>query len=160
MKRTDITALLPDVDKDVLDKIMDLHGADITKAKGDLDAVKSQLATTQTELKTLKAKPPAPESGADSQVTAKVAELQAEIDALKSAATVRALRDKVSKDTGVPAELLTGDTEDACKTQAEAIQAYAKAQPGYPALKDGGEVGKAAATATRDKFAEWAKDAL
>lgn len=160
MKRTDITALIPDIDKDVLDKLMDLHGADITKAKGDLAAVEGQLATAQTELQTLKAKPPAAEAGADSQVTAKVAELQAELNDLKRAATVRALRDKVAKDTGVPAELLTGDTEDDCKTQAEAIQAYAQAQPGYPALKDGGEVGKAASTATRDKFAEWAKDAL
>ena len=40
--------------------------------------------------------------------------------------------------TGVPAELLSGDTEESCTAQAQAILKFA--QPGYPSVRDGGEV--------------------
>lgn len=148
MKRTDITALLPDIDKDVLDKIMDLNGADISKARGDLTALQGQLSAAQTELEALKAKPTG---------NAAAEELQAvkdELQALKNANALREIREKVSKDTGVPASLLTGDTEEACTTQAEAIKSFAGGT-GYPKLPDGGERRVPSSTATRDKFAAW-----
>ena len=70
------------------------------------------------------------------------------------------LREKVSKDSGVPASLLTGATEEECKTQAEAIKAYAQPK-GYPKVPDGGEVHNApGAAATRDKFAEFMADKI
>ena len=37
MKREDITALLPDITEEQLDKIMGLHGADVTNLKESLD---------------------------------------------------------------------------------------------------------------------------
>lgn len=88
----------------------------------------------------------------------KAAELQKQIDALKSAEQVRVMREGVAKETGVPVALLTGATEEDCKAQALEILSFAKAG-GYPAVPDGGEVktGKANQSA-RDKFADWFND--
>lgn len=88
------------------------------------------------------------------KATEKAASLQAELDGMKQAETIRAMRETVAKETGVPAELLTGGTEDECKAQADAIKAYAK--PGkYPKVPDGGEPQNHKGAATRDQFAEW-----
>ena len=147
MKRSDITALFPEATDEQIQKIMDLNGGDINKAKGDLQTVQGQLAAAQTELEQLKAKD---SSGALAAVTK-------ELNDLKAANALRDLRAKVSEDTGVPAALLTGDTEDACKAQAEAIKAYSQSQPpaGYPRMQDGGDVRVSTPATTRDKFAEW-----
>ena len=40
MKRTDITELFPDATAEQIDKLMDLNGQDINKAKGELDAIR------------------------------------------------------------------------------------------------------------------------
>lgn len=87
------------------------------------------------------------------KATEKADALKAELDALKKADKVRELREKVAKDTGVPAELLTMDTEEACKEQAEAIKKYAN--PGYPNVKDGGDAGSGQGASTREMFANW-----
>lgn len=47
------------------------------------------------------------------------------------------LRARVSTATGVPAHLLTGDTEEACTAQAQEILKFSR--PAYPVVKDGGE---------------------
>lgn len=65
------------------------------------------------------------------KATDKMTALQKELDALKSANTVKAIREKVAKDTEVPIELLTADTEEACKAQADAILKFAKPKS-YP----------------------------
>ena len=81
-------------------------------------------------------------------------ELQKQVDELTAANTLRQLHSKVALETGVPAELLTGETEEACQTQAAAILKFAK--PGYPAVKDNGEpVRTHSSSSTRDQFAEW-----
>lgn len=83
--------------------------------------------------------------------------LQAELDGLKKAAEIRQVRDEVSKETGVPASLLTGETKEECATQAAAIAEY-KAQnaPGaYPSVKDGGDPQISIKKETRDQFADW-----
>lgn len=82
--------------------------------------------------------------------------LQKKYDDLKRANDVQTIRVKVSQDTGVPAELLSGDTEESCAEQAKAILAFAKPQTGYPVVKDGGEPHKAVSGKTRDLFAQWA----
>lgn len=150
MTRTDITALFPEATKEQIDKILDLNGADINKAKGDLETVKGQLSAAQTEVAALKAKP-----AQDPVIAAQLKAAQDELASLKAANNVRDIREKVSKEVGVPASLLTAETEEACKTQAEAIKAYAQPS-GYPPVKDGGEVrhepGK---SAPRDSFADW-----
>lgn len=153
MKRTDITALFPDATKEQIDKILDLNGADINAAKGDMEALRGQLATAQTEIAALKAKPDGSAAAAELQA------LKDELAGLKNANALRDLREKVSKDTGVPASLLTAETEEACKSQAEAIKAYAQPS-GYPAIRDGGEVHGGGPAKTREIFADWAKDNL
>ena len=65
------------------------------------------------------------------KATDKMSALQKELDVLKSANTVKAIREKVAKDTEVPIELLTADTEEACKAQADAILKFAKPKS-YP----------------------------
>lgn len=61
--------------------------------------------------------------------------LQKELDQLKKDGTVRQVKEKVAKDTGVPAELLTGEDEETCKKQAEAILKFAKPKS-YPGTKE------------------------
>lgn len=149
MKRTDITALLPEIEKEKLDRIMELNGQDVNAARGESEKLQQQLAAATAELEQLKARP---DGSAE-----KLAAVQKELDDLKGANALRDLRERVSKDTGVPASLLTAETEEACKTQAEAIKAYAK--PGkYPPVPDGGEVRPAGGAAPRDKFAAWMEE--
>ena len=81
--------------------------------------------------------------------------LQSELDALKNENNLRDLRDEVSKEKGVPASLLTGTTKEECEAQAEEIISFAKQQPGYPAVTDGGEPTVTVKKATRDQFADW-----
>lgn len=64
--------------------------------------------------------------------------LEAELTGLKKANEIREARENVARESGVPANLLTGNTEEECKAQAEAIKAYARPE-GYPKVKDGGE---------------------
>lgn len=83
----------------------------------------------------------------------KAAKLQEQLDTLTKANTLRELRSKVAAATGVPAELLSGDTEEACTAQAQAILKFA--QPGYPSVRDGGEVRNKPTGSTRQQFADW-----
>lgn len=94
------------------------------------------------------------------KATERAAALQAELDGMKHLNEVRALRDKVALQTGVPATLLSADTEEELMEQANKILEFAKPNA-YPAVKDGGEVthnvGKRTA---KQQFAEWAEEAL
>lgn len=83
----------------------------------------------------------------------KAAKLQAQLDSMTRANTLRDIRGKVAAATGVPAELLSGDTEEACTAQAQAILKFA--QPGYPSVRDGGEVRNKPTGSTRQQFADW-----
>lgn len=81
--------------------------------------------------------------------------MRSELDALKSAETLRVMREKVSKETGVPVDLLTAGSEEECAEQAKRIMEFAK--PGaYPQVRDGGEAksGPSKQT-TREQFAKW-----
>lgn len=72
------------------------------------------------------------------KATDKAAELQKQLDDLKKQNTLRTLREKVAGEMKVPANLITAETEDAMKAQAQAILEYAR--PGtYPNVRDGGE---------------------
>lgn len=88
----------------------------------------------------------------------KVASLEAELSSIKKANEVKEMREKVANESGIPANLLTGASEEECKAQAEAIKAYAN--PTYPNVKDGGEVRNLNKHSTRDQFAEWANQAF
>ena len=64
---------------------------------------------------------------------------KAQLDALNAANAQRDMKARVSAATGVPVELLTADTEEACTAQAQAIAAYAKPVNSYPDVRDGGD---------------------
>lgn len=85
--------------------------------------------------------------------------LQVELDKLKGENAVRDLRNKVAEETGIPANLLTGKTEEECRAQAEAIAAYAKPST-YPKVRDGGEVTQTGKPTTKQQFAEWTNQAF
>lgn len=80
--------------------------------------------------------------------------LQKELTGLKQAEMIRATREKVSQETGVPIHLLTAGTEEECKAQADAIKAYAQPSA-YPQVPDGGEPQGRQKTSTAQQFADW-----
>ena len=91
------------------------------------------------------------------KATEKANALQAELDAMKKAGEIRNIRDKVSEETGVPASLLTADTEEGCNEQAKAILSFAQPS-GYPVVKDGGEVTHINKGNPQESFSEWFKN--
>ncbi len=96
------------------------------------------------------------------KATERAEALQKQVDAFTKAETLRSVREKVSKETGVPAGLLFGEDEKTCREQAEAIAAYAKPTAGTGVvIRDGGEVrNTGAGGSTRDLFASWANSQL
>lgn len=93
------------------------------------------------------------------KATERAQALEAELNSLKEAETIRTLRDKVATETGVPASLLTAKTEDECREQANAILGFARPQE-YPQVKDGGEVNHVGKPTSKQQFAEWANQAF
>ena len=91
------------------------------------------------------------------KATERATALETELNTLKRAAEIRDIRDQVAKETGVPATLLTADTEEACKEQAEAIKAFAQPSSGYPVINDAGEVTKKMNGTPQNSFSEWFK---
>lgn len=84
-----------------------------------------------------------------------IGELSGKISVLQREIETRNARGKVSAETGVPASLLTGETEEACKTQAEAILNWKGPRQNYPDAHDAGEVNGFSGGKTRDQFADW-----
>lgn len=93
------------------------------------------------------------------KATEKAEALQKQVDAMLKADNARQVRDKVAKETGVPAELLIGETEEECKAWAEKVAAY-RTPNAYPTVRDAGEPRRVAESkGTRDMFAEWFQEA-
>ena len=86
-------------------------------------------------------------------------ELQARLEGVLKEKELTEMREKVAKEIGVPSNLLTAESEDDCRSQAEAIKAYAQPS-GYPKVRDGGEVNVVSKTTTRQQFADWANAAF
>lgn len=82
------------------------------------------------------------------------AALQSELDSIKASNAIRDIRQKVAEETGVPASLITGTTEDECREQAKGIMEF-KQTKAYPAVRDGGEVTGQIKGTTAQQFAEW-----
>ena len=148
MKRTDITELFPDATEEQINKIMDINGSDINNAKKNYDDLQASLTSTQAELQAAKA-------GADelTKEHERAEALQKQLDERNAADAIREMKDKVSQETGVPANLLTAEDEDACRQQAASIKEYAT--PKYPTVQDGGDPHPPTQKATREQFAEW-----
>ena len=92
------------------------------------------------------------------KATERAQALEAELNGIKKAESIRAIREKVAKETGIPMQsmsLLTGETEEACLDQAKAILAIAQPNTSYPQVKDGGEVTNYTGGKPEDVFKEW-----
>lgn len=90
------------------------------------------------------------------KATERAEKLQAELDGIKKANEVKSIREKVAEEMAIPVSLLTADTEEECREQASAINAFAKPSA-YPQVRDGGEPRNLNKNATRDDFAKWAQ---
>lgn len=93
------------------------------------------------------------------KVTERAKALEDELNGLKEAEKLRTMRAEVAKETGIPANLLTGSTEDECRAQAEAIKAFAQPQ-GYPRVRDSSGLSvQTSSTAngatTKAQFKDW-----
>lgn len=86
----------------------------------------------------------------------RAAELEEKLKKKEHEESIREMKKKVAEELKVPADLLTGETEDECRTQAQAILSFATSQ-GYPTVKDGGESNPVQKKSTRDSFKEWAE---
>lgn len=88
------------------------------------------------------------------KATEKASSLQAELDALKQAESIRVMREEVANAKGIPARLLTGTTAEECEAQAADLLAWAeKTGSGYPKVPDGGD--PITTKPAREQFAEW-----
>lgn len=95
----------------------------------------------------------------------KAAKLEEELNSMKKADEIRKIKSDVAQKTGIPEELLIGETEEACEEQAKAIKDFvdkkieeARAN-GYPHLRDSGET-HGAKSSTSQQFADWFKNQL
>lgn len=83
------------------------------------------------------------------------AQLKEKISKMEKAKEISELRTKIATEKGVPVDLLTGETQEACEQQADGILSFAKVQ-GYPYVKDGGEPHQVNKKTARENFKEWA----
>lgn len=151
MKREEITAIFPEATKEQLDQIMAINGADIQHAKGSADDLKTSLAEANAQIEALKI---------DAEEFKRLQGIETELADMKNANAIREMRESVSKATGVPVHLLTGDTEEDCTAWANTLKEYAKPSA-YPNVPNGGESGyggyKKPAPTTAEQFAEWSE---
>jgi predicted nucleic acid-binding Zn-ribbon protein len=91
------------------------------------------------------------------KATEKADRLQAELDAIKTEASIRSMREEVATATGVPANLLTASTQEECEAQAQAILAWSQQREpnGYPVIPDGGDPIGNVKKSTKELFKEW-----
>lgn len=148
MKRTDITSLFPEATDEQVSALMSINGNDINNAKRGVEDLQTALKDAQTRLESVQTDSESLKAAID-----KANGLQAELDTMKAAETVRLTREEVAKSVGVPAHLLTGETKEACEAQAKSILEFAKPSS-YPSVPDGGEPIGTPKKATRDQFAE------
>lgn len=87
--------------------------------------------------------------------------LQKQVEQMTHANSIREIREKVAKETGVPVGALAGEDEESCKAQAQAILSFAKAGDSYPQIQDNGETHTPAGKkSNRDVFADYMNDFL
>ena len=148
MKRTDITSLFPEATDEQISALMSINGNDINNAKRGVEDLQTALKDAQTKLESAQTNSESLQAAID-----KANGLQAELDTMRAAETVRLTREEVAKSVGVPAHLLTGETKEACEEQAKSILEFAKPS-NYPSVPDGGEPIGTPKKSTRDQFAE------
>lgn len=87
------------------------------------------------------------------KATARADKAEAALQELMAAQEVASARAQVSKDTGVPLELLTASTQEELEAQAETLQKYIGKKPPYVA-SDGFAPSSKNSVSTRELFAQ------
>ena len=93
--------------------------ADYDELKGKAEKYDQSVETGKTEMQ---------------KANEAIENLKTQLSGYMKAEEIRKVREKVASDTKVPYSLLTAETEEDCKKQAEAILAFAKPKE-YPAAK-------------------------
>lgn len=151
MKREEITAIFPEATKEQLDQIMAINGADIQHAKAGMADLQSKLTEANTQIESLQV---------NADEFKRLQGIETQYQELQTANSIREMREKVSKETGVPAHLLTGDTEEDCTAWANTLKEYARPSA-YPNVPNGGEpTHNNPAPSTAEQFAAWAEKAF
>ena len=89
------------------------------------------------------------------------ADYKAKFEALEKQQKAQDARMKVSAEKGVPVNLLTGNTEEECRQQAEKLLQWHSGRQKYPDTGDGGAPqGGSGGGSPRDSFAQWAAEML
>ena len=130
-----------------IDAIMAEYGKDVNPLKDALSAMTG-------ERDNLKAKLDAAAPWEEKYNT-ETAALRGQVAELQKTVAVRDARDKAAKETGVPVDLITGETEDACMAQAKALASWRGETPKYPSVPDSGETARVTGGTTRDQFSDW-----
>ena len=92
-----------------------------------------------------------------SAINEKAAKLQAELDGIKKAAELREMREKIATENNIPANLLTGATEEECNAQVESIKGLLNANGIPTSVSDGGEPNHSGKVSNQTTFANWVK---
>lgn len=87
----------------------------------------------------------------------RAAKLQAELDGIKKAAELREMREKIATENNIPANLLTGTSEEECKAQVESIKGLLNANGIPTSVSDGGEPNHSGKVSNQTTFANWVK---
>lgn len=88
-------------------------------------------------------------------LSAQVEELTAKVAEMEAKEQLQDLKSKVSEESGVPAELLRGSTEEDLTAHAEALKPYIE-KPSAPYVGSDGF----AADSTEQKSSDWLRDAI
>ena len=149
MKREDITALFPEATKEQLDQIMAINGADIQHAKSGVEELNTKLQTAMQQLA---------QAQANAEDYERLKGVETELTDLKAANAVRDMREKVSKATGIPVYLLSGDTEEDCTAWANQLKEFQQSSARLN-VPNGGEPGvDGAGMTTAEQFAAWSEN--
>lgn len=93
------------------------------------------------------------------KMTKRAEAAEAELNRKKEAEKVREIRDRVAAEMKVPANLLTGATEEECRGQAQGILDFAK-PAGYPQVRTAPAKVPAGNRSPRDAFAEYMTEVM
>lgn len=169
MKREDLKEF--NLTDEQVQKIMDLHGADLERQKQTITTLTTERDAARTQLtdanKKLEGYDPEWKTKADQasqQAEQQVAEMKARFAETRAAAGLKFSSESARKAfmADLAAKKLTPQDDGTLLGFDEYLSSYKKNDPGafaqesgYPTVKDGGDPARAPAGSTRDQFAAW-----
>ena len=169
MKREDLKEF--NLADEQVQKIMDLHGADLERQKQTIttltterDAARTQLADANKKLEGYDPEWKTKADQASQQAEQQVAEMKARFAETRAAAGLKFSSESARKAfmADLAAKKLTPQDDGTLLGFDEYLSSYKKNDPGafaqesgYPTVKDGGDPARAPTGSTRDQFAAW-----